>query len=179
MDRSARLLATLAAATAAAAVSLTWLLVPRPGPVARGAQLVHDLGCEGCHGPGGTGGVPNPRSAEREVPALTGGTWMMYIESEEEIREWILDGRPARMDAPAAGDEALLQMPSYRSLISRRELDELVAWYVAASGYAPDISEEAATGRRLAHSLGCFGCHGAGGREGSPNPGSLKGYIPG
>ena len=179
MDRPSLLLVALTAATVAGTVSMTWLLAPRPGPVARGAQLVRHLGCEGCHGPGGTGGVPNPGSSEREVPALTGGTWMMYIESEEEIREWILDGRPARMDAPAAGEDALLQMPSYRSLVSRRELDDLIAWYRAASGYAPEIPEPAVTGRRLAHSLGCFGCHGAGGREGTPNPGSFKGYIPG
>jgi mono/diheme cytochrome c family protein len=30
----------------------------------------------------------------------------------------------------------------------------------------------------LAAHLGCFGCHGPQGRGDTPNPGSLKGYIP-
>jgi len=166
-------------ALVAGAVALVWLLAPRPGAVARGRGVYERAGCAGCHGPGGTGGVPNPGSVEREVPALTGGSWMMYVEAPEDVREWILDGRPARLDAPAAGPDALLGMPAYRTVLTTAELDDLVAWYGAVSGYAPGIPAEAAEGRRTARRLGCFGCHGGGGREGVRNPGSFKGYVPG
>lgn len=179
MDRRTPALILLSAIVVVATVASTWVLAPRPGQVARGATLARHLGCEGCHGPGGTGGVANPRSDEREIPALTGGTWMMYVESEQEIREWILDGRPARLSDAAAGPDALIEMPSYRGHISEGELDDLVAWYRVASGYQPGLSGAALDGRKLAGSIGCFGCHGTGGRVGVANPGSFKGYIPG
>ena len=178
-SRSGPWLFLAAGVVVVATLAVTWVLAPRPGRVARGGTLVRHLGCEGCHGPGGTGGVPNPRSDEGEVPALTGGTWMMYVESEDEIGEWILDGRPSRLGEAAAGPDALIQMPAYRGQISRRELADLVAWYKVASGYQPGVPKRVTAGRDVARRLGCFGCHGVGGREGVANPGSFKGYIPG
>lgn len=103
---------------------------------------------------------------------------MMYLESEAELREWILDGRPRRLSQPLAGDAALLKMPAYRGRIDDDELAALVAWYQAVAAY-PELPEAAARGRRVASRLGCFGCHGDGGVVGTPNPGSLKGYVPG
>ena len=52
-----------------------------------------------------------------------------------------------------------------------------MAWIVAVSDFE-ELPDSARAGRDLAASLGCFGCHGPGGRGDSPNPGSLKGYIP-
>lgn len=161
------------------AIAFVYTLAPRPGAVARGAEVYARVGCAACHGPGGRGGVPNPGSLEREVPALTGGTWMMYVESPEEVREWILDGRPARLDEPAAGPDALLTMPAYRHVLSEQEVDDLVSWYRAAAWYEPEIPPEAAAGRTVARRAGCFGCHGPAGRAGTRNPAALKGYIPG
>jgi len=68
-------------------------------------------------------------------------------------------------------------MPAFRGVLSDREIDDLVAWVVAASGFGA-MPESARSGHDLASSLGCFGCHGPGGRGDTPNPGSLKGYIP-
>lgn len=70
---------------------------PHLTPEQRGYALAEQLGCQGCHGPGGTGGVPNPGSSEGEIPAWVGGTAMMYIQKESEIREWIMDGKPWRL----------------------------------------------------------------------------------
>jgi mono/diheme cytochrome c family protein len=70
---------------------------PKLTPELRGYALAEELGCHGCHGPRGTGGVPNPGASEGEIPAWDGGTAMMYVKNEEEIREWILDGRPWRL----------------------------------------------------------------------------------
>jgi mono/diheme cytochrome c family protein len=41
-----------------------------------------------------------------------------------------------------------------------------------------EMPADAREGHDLASRLGCFGCHGPGGRGDTPNPGSLKGYIP-
>jgi mono/diheme cytochrome c family protein len=101
-----------------------------------------------------------------------------YARDSDEIREWILDGKPRRLraeegDAPAP----VLSMPAFRGVLSERETQELVAWIVAVSDFER-LPEPARAGRDLASSLGCFGCHGPGGRRDTPNPGSLKGYIP-
>jgi mono/diheme cytochrome c family protein len=104
---------------------------------------------------------------------------MMYIESDADLREWILDGKPRRLAGPLAGEAALLKMPAYRDRLHERELDALVAWYRAVAAWNPDMPEVAARGRRVAARSGCFGCHGDGGVAGVPNPGSLKGYVPG
>ena len=156
-----------------------WLLAPQPGRAAQGAVLFSQLGCAGCHGPSGRGGVPNPGSKEREVPGFVGGTVMMYVENEAELREWILDGRPKRLAQPLAGEDAVLKMPAYRGRLDDSELEALVAWYRAAAAWYPVLPEAVARGRRVASRLGCFGCHGDGGMVGTPNPGSLKGYVPG
>ena len=69
-------------------------------------------------------------------------------------------------------------MPAYEDLLSDRELDDLVAYYLAVSGWAPDIPDAAFEGRKIASRLGCFGCHGPAGMGGVANPGSFKGHIP-
>jgi mono/diheme cytochrome c family protein len=103
---------------------------------------------------------------------------MMYLESEDDLRQWILDGRPKRLAESPAGPEALLKMPAYRDLVSDAELDDLVAWYRAVAEYE-EVPADAAAGREVARRAGCFGCHGPGGRIGASNPGALKAYIPG
>ena len=157
-----------------------WWLQPRSTAATRGAALAADLGCLSCHGPGGTGGVPNPRSRDNEVPAWDGGVAMMYVESEDEIREWILDGAPRRLreadDWPPPG---LVQMPADRGRIDERELLDLIAYFKAIAAFErwPEDGR-VREGWLVARRHGCFGCHGAGGRLALPNPGSLKGVIP-
>lgn len=180
MSRRARILGAVTLLAVVAASVLFWWLRPRRTPAERGYEIARRLGCEACHGPGGTGGVKNPGSLEKEVPAFTGGTAMMYVESEQDLREWILDGRPRRLETSPAGPDALIEMPAYRGRLEADELDDLMAWYSAVAGWDPEPPPpDAAEGRRVAARAGCFGCHGAGGRIGAGNPGALKGYIPG
>ncbi len=179
MRRARAILLVAAVSTVIALAAWDVVRRPAPGPAARGAELFSSLGCVACHGTGATGGIANPHSKEREIPGFTGGTAMMYVESEAEIREWILDGRPRRLEGPLAGEEALIKMPAYRGKISDQELDDLVAFYRAVAGFNDDIPEDAAAGRKIARRLGCVGCHGAGGQIGAQNPGSFKGYVPG
>jgi mono/diheme cytochrome c family protein len=152
-------------------------------PVQRGHDVAVQLGCFNCHGPNGVGGVKNPGSEDGEVPGFIEGTLMMWVRSEEEIREYVLDGAPARKrEDPryrAQMESQLLAMPAYRDHLSGDELDDLMAYLRAVSGLLVPPDELAAKGQDLAYRLGCFHCHGPMGAGGGPNPGSFKGYIPG
>ena len=173
-----------------------YVRAPRLTPALRGAQLAREFGCFACHGPGGTGSIPNPGSEEEEVPAWDGGTAMMYVKNEQEIREWILYGRPKRLedeerhafagDSEAHGDEndvhdrsslLPLRMLAFENVISENQLDDLVAYYKAVAAFETP-PPRAREGYEAASRLGCYGCHGPGGRVGSNNPRSFKGYIP-
>jgi mono/diheme cytochrome c family protein len=170
--------------------------------VERGRQVAEHLGCFACHGPGGTQGIPNPGSDETEVPAWSGGTAMMYVQKEQDIREWILYGGPrghenetgehasAEPDHPSdqsdlsdASDRphehALIHMPAYEGRLTEQELGDLIAYYKAVAWFPMPTDEKARAGMEVAHEQGCFGCHGPAGRGTVSNPGSFKGYIPG
>ena len=160
---------------------MDWTRAPRLTPELRGHDLAARLGCFACHGAGGTGGVPNPGSDEKEVPSWDGGTAMMYVQSEGEIREWILDGRPSRLagtaDTTRTRHTLPVAMPAYRGIIDERGLEDLVAYYKAVARFY-DMPRSAREGYDVAVRLGCFGCHGPGGLVGAKNPRSFKGYIP-
>ncbi len=152
-------------------------------PAERGYQVAVRAGCFNCHGPNGTGGVKNPGSEDGEVPGFAGGTPMMWVSGESELREYILDGAPARKRADARrrqqAEGQLLAMPAYRGYIKNREVDDLIAYLRAVSGLIAPKDDLAAQGQDLAYGLGCFNCHGPMGYGSSGNLGSLKGYIPG
>ena len=68
-------------------------------------------------------------------------------------------------------------MPAWRGRLSPGEVEQLVAYVKAVSDFDP-VPDAVADGRDAAARLGCFACHGPQGRFDTPNPGSLKGYIP-
>jgi mono/diheme cytochrome c family protein len=152
------------------------------GRVQRGYEVADRQGCFSCHGPGGIKGMANPGHAEEEVPPWSGGLMTMYAESEAEIREWILDGLPRRIrDDPAQmklRENAAIEMPKWRGIITDRELDDLVAYVKAMGDFEKPKDEKADEGRRIAERFGCFNCHGPQGRGATPNARAFKGYIP-
>lgn len=159
------------------------VMPPHASAAARGRDLAAQLGCFTCHGPGGRGGVPNPGSKAGEVPSFHEGTLMMYAHDDQDLREYILDGAPAKKLArPAYRAEMeaqAIRMPAYRGVVSGGDVELLVAYLRAASDMLGPSEEPAARGAELAAENGCFACHGELGSGGLPNPGSLKGYIPG
>jgi len=170
---------SLLASVVLLAIGLGWFLMrSRSQPasaVIAGEALARDLGCFACHGPGGTQPIANPGAPGRTVPSWGGGNWMMYNDSPQDIREWILYGR--REGHEPAGDP-LLPMPAYEKWLNDEELGQLTAYVLAVSQFGwPE--EPIATGREVAVRFGCFSCHGPEGRGGVKNPGSFKGYIPG
>src|SRR5215470_6639358 len=95
--------------------STMWTTVAR-APLAnaaqRGRKLASQLGCFNCHGPVGTDGVPNLGSKIGVVPSFHEGTIMMYARNDQDLREYILDGAPARK----------LAWPEYRAEMEARAL---------------------------------------------------------
>ncbi|MAE61033.1 MAG: hypothetical protein CMJ49_06720 [Planctomycetaceae bacterium] len=153
---------------------------PETTPAIRGEAVARRLGCFGCHGPQGQGGVSDPTSPGGAIVDWHYATTKMFISSEQDIREWILYGKPTNATARLAIDDhaTLVPMPAYQGLLSDRELDDLVAYFLAVSGWRDEIPDDAYEGRKIAQRLGCFGCHGPSGMGGVPNPRSFKGHIP-
>jgi mono/diheme cytochrome c family protein len=167
--------AALAAGLGFVATRQGWQRAALDTPVQRGRALAERMGCFGCHGPGGGQPIPNPGAKGGDIPGWSGGTWMMWNRDERDIRAWILKGRPEHREGDAG---ALIKMPSFESRLAPREVDDLVAFVLAASHFGPIPDEAASAGHEVATKLGCFGCHGAEGRGLVMNPGSLTGYIP-
>jgi mono/diheme cytochrome c family protein len=157
------------------------LFRPHLTPVERGRRLAEANGCFACHGPEGSRGTANPGRADRTVPNFE-GTLMMYASNPAEVREWIENGVTARRAQSETWkrerDKGTLRMPAFGSRLSKRQIDDLVAFVLAAAGEPVPGDSLAQVGRDRAEALGCIGCHGAGGRYARPNPGSLKGYVP-
>jgi mono/diheme cytochrome c family protein len=150
-------------------------------PVQRGFVVAASSGCFGCHGAGGATGFDDPDGRLGTVPPFSRDALLAYAKSEGEIREWIADGMPRRLQQDAGaheGEPSLLAMPAWRGRLSEGQIDDLVAYVKAVSDYERPEDATAEFGRQTAERLACFGCHGPQGRGSLPNPGSFKGYIP-
>jgi len=167
---------------AALVAGVLWYVNLRPKltAVERGRRLAEANGCFACHGPEGSKGVANPGRLDRTVPSY--GTLMMYAKDAKETREWIRDGVPASRAKSETWkkqrDAGALRMPAFGRRLSARQIDDLVAFVMVASGESAPEDSFALQGLTRASELGCVGCHGEGGRYARPNPGSFKGYVP-
>jgi mono/diheme cytochrome c family protein len=97
-----------------------------------GAAAAARLGCFNCHGPQGRGDMPNPGSLKGYIPAWDGLDFTELAADDAEIREWILDGRAARLQRnPIARffmDRQALRMPAFRGHIETKDVEAIVAY---------------------------------------------------
>ena len=147
----------------------------------RGRRVAELYGCFGCHGPGGLHPANNPGRIDKPVPNFADDV-MMFAKTPGEIHEWIHNGVTKRKLASITWrtdrDRGALRMPAFKGRMNERDMDDVVAYVMAASGMPGPEDSIAAGGLLRAEDLGCVGCHGPGGRLARPNPGSWKGCIP-
>lgn len=178
MKRAATLLLIVAIVVGAGAV--LFLFRPHLPAAERGRRIAEASGCFGCHGPGGIRGAMNPGRTDGSVPNFAGDV-MMFADDPDEIHEWIHNGVTAKRQKSATWraqrESGILKMPAFRGRMSEERMHDLVAYVMAISGMPAPEDSLAIRGLERADSLGCTGCHGAGGRLARPNPGSLKGYV--
>lgn len=103
-----------------------------PDNVYEGWKITSRIGCFGCHGHSGLGGMPNPGSFKGYIPPWNGDEFTELVHNDTELREWILDGKPTRLwENPAARyflERQKIPMPAYRSHLSEEELTKIVAY---------------------------------------------------
>ena len=103
-----------------------------PDQAYEGSVIANDLGCFGCHGPSGMGGIANPRSFTGIIPSWEGEHYEQLVESDDELREWILTGTSSRIMENPIGrfflESQLIQMPAYREHLTDEELELLIIY---------------------------------------------------
>jgi mono/diheme cytochrome c family protein len=105
---------------------------PQEARAARGREAAERLGCFGCHGPQGRGSAPNPRSFKGYIPAWDGPELRDLARDDAELKEWIVEGRPRRLQEDRLArfflDRQVVQMPAYRGRITPEDVDGIVGY---------------------------------------------------
>ena len=108
------------------------LETPKEEQASAGRKTAERFGCFNCHGPQGRGSLPNPLSFKGVIPSWDGPDFTELARDEGEIREWILYGRPRRLqELPPARfflDRQPIKMPAYQGHVTEAELGELLAY---------------------------------------------------
>lgn len=103
---------------------------PEDSLAAAGLARAEELGCTGCHGPGGRLAPPNPGSLKGYVPSWDGRDFAELVRDRREFHQWVANGVSDRFARrPAARfflDRAALRMPAYRDHL--RPGDEEALW---------------------------------------------------
>ena len=96
--------------------------VPRDqGLEVAGAALYVRDGCINCHGPNGLGGVPNPLSADKTIPPLSGADFRAEFNTDKKIEDVIRSGS-------VIGRAPIVSMPHWGGILSSADLAALVAY---------------------------------------------------
>ena len=91
------------------------------GAAVEGATLYTVYGCINCHGPNGLGGVPNPQSADKTIPPLSGQDFKSQFNTDAKIAAVIRSGS-------VIGKAPIVSMPHWGGIIPQDRLNALVAY---------------------------------------------------
>jgi mono/diheme cytochrome c family protein len=94
-----------------------------------GREIAVEMGCFGCHGPLGAGGVRSPGTVSGRIPGWYGKTARETLVDTSAIRRVISKGVSQRRLPWSAGRGVHLDMPGYGDRLDSTEL-ELVVRYV-------------------------------------------------
>jgi hypothetical protein len=112
---------------------LSGMVAPARGTPARdGYDLARQWKCFSCHGPAGSGGLPNPGSFTGFVPGWHGADFDDLVRDRSEFDTWVLEGNIPRLSDHLIARfflrRQLLQMPAYREMTDD-QLDSLWAYF--------------------------------------------------
>jgi cbb3-type cytochrome c oxidase subunit III len=96
-------------------------VITRQGAAVEGALLYQRYGCVNCHGPNGLGGVPNPQSPDKAIPALSGADFFKEFNTDQKIIDVIRSGS-------VLGRAPIVSMPHWGGIIPDAQLKALVAY---------------------------------------------------
>jgi len=91
------------------------------GAAVAGAALYVRYGCVNCHGPNGLGGVPNPLSADKAIPPLSGQGFRHDFPTDKAIAAVIRSGS-------VIGRAPIVSMPHWGGILSNQQIAELTAY---------------------------------------------------
>jgi mono/diheme cytochrome c family protein len=98
------------------------LAIPRgQGQAVAGAALYVRFGCINCHGPNGLGGVPNPLSADKAIPPLSGGDFRHEFNTDAKIAAVIRSGS-------VIGRAPIVSMPHWGGIIPPQDIQALITY---------------------------------------------------
>jgi len=104
---------------------------PGGSPARRGFDQARRWDCFSCHGPAGSGGLPNPGSFTGFVPGWHGADFDEMVHDRAEFDAWIREGSIARLRDHFIASRYLesqrLSMPAYEQM-TEIQLDELWAY---------------------------------------------------
>ncbi len=113
--------------------AVAWADKP-PTEAGSGRRVALNNGCFSCHGEEGRARQPNPGSFKGYIPSWQGDDFADLVRDENELRSWILEGGiPRLLNNPAARlfiERQRIQMPAYQDVLSKQEIDSLVAYIV-------------------------------------------------
>ncbi|MCB1049437.1 MAG: c-type cytochrome [Acidobacteria bacterium] len=108
------------------------MVFPQEARAAEGFEIAKRKGCFGCHGVGGRLDIPNKGSLVGRIPAWTGPDFPELVQSDEELRFWILKGLPTRLETNRMAQYFLkrqtLKMPAYEGFLSESDLQAIMAY---------------------------------------------------
>ncbi len=91
-------------------------------------KAVYDQNCANCHGPNGTGGVPNPgasSASKKQIPGLTGTSFTSRFPTAESVKKIVESGStvPGRRD--------VISMPAWKGVLTEAQIDDVVAYVIS------------------------------------------------
>lgn len=108
---------------------------------ARGLQRAADLGCIGCHGPGGRLARNNPGSWKGYIPSWDGSDFPELVRDSTDFRQWVEQGVSQRFDSnPFASfflRRAAVKMPAYDKHTEVGDVSALWAYVTWLRSEAP------------------------------------------
>jgi mono/diheme cytochrome c family protein len=117
--------------------------LPEDPRIRTGHAVAEQLGCFRCHGPGGHGAGANPGSLKGYIPPWDGPDFAELVVDETELREWILNGRPQRLQTnPLARfflDHQAIRMPAFRGQVTEENLLAIEAYITALRATASGL----------------------------------------